>query len=187
MFSEQSKKYLLAIARQTITDFFTTGKKLSIPESKIEDNMLREKAATFVTLTINGQLRGCIGSIIAKKRLYEDVINNALMAGFGDPRFSPLKEEELSKTKIEISILSKPISYNYNSVDDLREKILPNKHGVIIQKDFAQATFLPQVWKDLPTVEEFMSALCQKAGLDIEEWKNPESEIFYYTVENFSE
>ena len=187
MLSDKSKKYLLAIARQTLTDYFKTGKKLTVTEKNIINNELKLKAAAFVTLTKNGQLRGCVGSLLAKKKLYEDVINNALLAGFGDSRFAPLKEDELKDVKIEISILSKPEPYIYDSLDDLKTKIIPLKHGVIIQKDYFQATFLPQVWEDLPVLEDFMQALCQKAGLEKNIWETGGAEIFYYTVESFEE
>ncbi len=187
MISDKSKKFLLAIARQTLIDYFKNGKKLKLDEQKLPMKELTQKAATFVTLTKNDELRGCVGSLIPKKKMYEDVINNTLLAGFGDPRFNPLGQEELINTKIEISILSKPELYNYSTLEELKKMIIPREHGVIVQREFSQATFLPQVWDDIPIIEDFMQALCKKAGLDQDEWKNPETEIFYYSVEKFEE
>jgi AmmeMemoRadiSam system protein A len=118
--------------------------------------------------------------------LYEDIINNTLLAGFGDARFVPLKEAEIVDIKIEISILSEPQVYDC-SKEELLKNIKANVHGIIVQQGFNQATYLPQVWQDLPEKELFLQSLCQKAGLEKNSWKNENTELFYYTVEKFSE
>ena len=187
MITKESKKYLLSLARQTLVDYFSVGQKIKIDNSKLSDKLLSKQAATFVTLLKQGDLRGCVGSLIAKKMMYEDVINNTLLAGFGDPRFEPLKEKEIKDVVIEISVLSEHKPYIYDNTDELLDKIKSGKHGVIVQKDFAQATFLPQVWRDIPSKNDFMNALCRKAGLDEKAWHEPDIEIFYYEIENFSE
>lgn len=181
------QKYLLALARQTLVDYFKTGEKLKINDSDLPNKELAKKVATFVTLTEKGDLRGCIGNLLAKRKMYEDVINNALMAGFGDPRFMPLEESEIKDVKIEISVLSKANVYNHGSDEELLTSIEPKVHGLVLQQNFLQATFLPQVWEEIPDKVKFLEALSQKAGLSKDSWKNPDTEIFYYTVEKFSE
>jgi len=187
MLSEKSKKYLLAIARQTLVDYFNTGIKLTINEKDIIDKEMLKKAATFVTLHKHKNLRGCIGSIKARNKMYEDVINNALLAAFGDNRFEQLSSSELNEIKIEISVLSEPKPYLSKDYQELLDQIKVDEHGIIIQDGFNQATFLPQVWQDLPDKKEFLSALCQKAGLEKNSWREENTELFYYTVEKFSE
>ena len=184
--SSKQKNYLLSLARQTITDYFDKSKKTLVNPKEI-DKELTKPAATFVTLTKSGELRGCVGNLVAKKPLYQDVINNALMSAFFDNRFPQLKERELKDIKIEISILSRPIPYKHENTVSLLEQVKPKKHGVIIQNGFNQATYLPQVWDDLSDKVEFLESLCIKAGLPKEAWKEESTEIFYYMVEHFSE
>ena len=180
------KTYLLNLARQTIEDYFNKHQKPEIDVKKI-DPILAKPAATFVTLTKNGELRGCIGSLIARKPLFQNIIDNSLLAAFADNRFPQVEESELDTIKIEISVLLESKPYQYHNADILLKVIQPNKHGIIIQNGFNQATFLPQVWGDLPDKTQFLEALCQKANLDKNAWRDPSSEIFFYTVENFSE
>lgn len=184
--SSKQKIYLLSLARKTILDYFDKAKKTQVDPKEIDKKLIKP-AATFITLTKSGELRGCIGNLIAKKPLYQDIIDNALLAAFADNRFPQLKENELKNIKIEISILSAPVSYKYDDIDSLLKQIKPKKHGVIIQNGFNQATYLPQVWDDLPNKTEFLESLCIKAGLPKEAWKEKSTEIFFYTVENFSE
>ena len=156
-------------------------KKIKVNESKISV-ALKQKRGTFVTLTINGKLRSCIGRTIPVQELYKDVIENALAAAFSDPRFSPLKKEEFAKIKIEISVLGKCQKLKYKSLFQLIDNLEKNKPGVILKKGSNQATFLPQVWEELPSGEQFLSQLCLKAGLQVDEWtRNPELET--YSVE----
>ncbi len=126
---------------------------------------LAQQRATFVTLTINGRLRGCIGSILPRRALIDDVIENARAAAFKDPRFPPLSPEEFPRIAIEISLLTLPQPLPYEDVADLRHKIRPGVDGVIIRFDGRQATFLPSVWEQLPDFDRFFEHLCLKAGL----------------------
>ncbi|MDD5051147.1 MAG: AmmeMemoRadiSam system protein A [Sulfuricurvum sp.] len=147
---------------------------------------LQENKATFVTLTINGHLRGCIGSIIAHQSFIDDLISNAQSAAFHDPRFPPLCEEELASIKIEVSILTHPKSVIYDNRDDLSQLIRPKIDGIIIRLGNRQATFLPQVWEELSDFDLFFSNLGQKAGIGT----NPllyHPEIYTYQVEKFKE
>lgn len=184
--SNEQKIYLLNLARQTIADYFNKGEKTALDPQEIVEE-LSKPAATFVTLTIDGDLRGCVGNLIAKKPLYQDIINNSLLAAFGDNRFPQLTQKELEIIKVEISILSEPTPYKFDSPDSLLEQIMPKKHGLIIQNSYDQATYLPQVWDDLPDKIDFLESLCQKAGLPKESWKDESTKIFYYTVGHFSE
>lgn len=136
---------------------------------------------------MNNQLKGCIGNILPKYPLYREIINNSLSAAFADPRFPNLEKDQLSDTKIEISVLSKPKKIIFDSIEDLLEKIKPFEHGVILQSSFHQATFLPQVWEDLPDKKDFLTNLALKAGLSANDWCNPKVEYFYYIITHFSE
>lgn len=142
--------------------------------------------ATFVTLTKHGNLRGCIGSIIAHRPLIEDLISNAQSAAFRDPRFPPLSPEELHEIDIEVSLLTPPRLVEYSDIEDLQKKIRPYIDGVILRLGEHQATFLPQVWDELDEFEEFFVHLGLKAGIG----SNPLSfhpEIYIYQVEKFEE
>ncbi len=127
--------------------------------------VFEESGACFVTLTIAGQLRGCIGSVIAHRPLIMDLIKNAHSAAFADPRFKPLTSEELYEIDIEVSLLSSPEKMQFKTEDELMEQIVPRRDGIIIRDGNYQAVFLPCVWEQLPDKTEFMQALKQKAGL----------------------
>lgn len=184
--TKKEKEFLLDLSRKTLEEYFVAGKKMEIDEEKVPKN-LREKRATFVTLTKNRELRGCIGNILPKFPLCRDIINNTLSAAFADSRFPQLTYKELAEIKIEISILTLPKRILYDDVEDLLEKIKPKEYGLILQSGFSQATFLPDVWKDLVKKEEFLANLSLKAGLSPDAWKNPNTEFFYYKTESFEE
>lgn len=126
---------------------------------------LDEPAATFVTLTFHGQLRGCIGTLEAHRSLYDDVTQNARAAAFGDPRFTPLAADELPAVGIEVSVLTVPQPLQFTSETDALRRLRPGVDGVIFQYGGRSATFLPQVWEQLPEPHEFMAHLKRKAGL----------------------
>ena len=184
--TEIEKRFLLKLSRDTLEEYFVAGKKLEIDEKKVPKN-LREKRATFVTLFKNGELRGCVGQILPKLPLHKDVMNNTLSAAFSDTRFPQVKYDELKDLKIEISILTVPKRIIYDDASDLLKKIKPGEYGIILQSGFFQATFLPDVWKELPKKEDFLTNLSLKAGLAPDAWKNPETEFFYYRTESFEE
>lgn len=179
------RNILLKIARAAIESPLS-GKDQSevLPEDL--PPTLKKRGASFVTLTINGNLRGCIGNLTAVQPLYQDVAENAVSAAFNDPRFPPLSKEELSQITIEISVLSQPVSFHYGATAELVSYLQKNKPGLILQKGFHQATFLPQVWEDLPAPADFLAHLCLKAGLTADEWQKGQLRVFTYTVENFS-
>ena len=145
---------------------------------------LLENGAAFVTINkrSNDQLRGCIGSLQAYRPLYKDIISNAQAAALHDPRFPPLTPEELNEIKIEVSILSEPKPLQYSDVEDLRNKIVPMKDGIVLRYNGYQATYLPQVWEQLPDFDAFFSSLCMKAGLPGDCLVNhPEIEVYHVT------
>jgi AmmeMemoRadiSam system protein A len=181
----KEKEYLLELARQTLEKFFE-GEKDLVPKDIPHDG-LKKKAGTFVTLTKDGNLRGCIGSIMPVDPIYSSVVKNSLSAAFMDSRFAPLAEDELNDIKIEISVLTVPKELKYDSPDDLLKKLRPGVDGVILDCGGAGSTFLPQVWKSLPEKEKFLSHLCIKAWLEPECWKNEKCKISVYQVEAFEE
>ncbi|MEA3553791.1 MAG: AmmeMemoRadiSam system protein A [Campylobacterota bacterium] len=179
-------KLLIDLARQTIH-----SKLYDLDELKDDfflENMpsFKDDSATFVTITIDGNLRGCIGSLIARRSLITDIKSNAYSAAFEDPRFPPLSKEEYKNIKIEISLLSEPSKLEYKDFKDLKTKLIPNKHGVILKLGFNQATFLPQVWEQLPEFETFMYHLYNKANLDINK-QTVLPEIYTYSVDKIEE
>lgn len=182
----QKQQLLLEISRKALEHIFKTGKEITIDESKISEE-LQEKGATFVTLTKKGNLRGCIGKLIPQKELYRDVIENTYAAAFRDYRFPQLKETELNEIKIEISVLGKPKKLEYKDFKELIKKLEKKRPGVIIEKGLHSATFLPQVWDEAKSPENFMSLLCQKAALEKNYWKNNSLEVYTYKVIKFSE
>jgi AmmeMemoRadiSam system protein A len=117
----------------------------------------------------------------------DGVKRNAVNAAFHDPRFSPLSKDDLDRTEIEISILSEPQPLAFRDGQDLIKKLRAHVDGVIIRKGQASATFLPQVWEQLPAAEEFLTHLCRKAGLPSDAWQNPELEVLTYQVQYFEE
>ncbi len=183
--NQDSKDYLLKIARDSIESVFG-HKELDfgeVPET------VKQPRGVFVTLTIDGELRGCIGNLEPQESIFEAVAQNARNAAFHDPRFMPLTKEEFDSIKIEISVLSESKMLPYLSAGDLCNKLSTNKPGVIIQAGLNKATFLPQVWEDLPDPAQFLSQLCLKAGLLSEYWRGRDSDLIVrtYEVDNFSE
>lgn len=157
---------ILDIAKNAIQDGFSHTPTLDQQALLELYPEFAKPKATFVTLTLDRQLRGCIGSLIAHRSLLDDLIHNAQAAAFDDPRFYPLSPEEFSRIHIEVSLLSEPELIVYETRDDLKSKVIIGEDGIILQKGSRKATFLPQVWEQLPTFELFFSHLCQKAGLE---------------------
>lgn len=186
MYSAPQKKEMLALARTAITTFLETSKAPKIGVKEVAP-YLKKPTGVFVTITIDGQLKGCIGHLTAIMPLYKDIIENAISAAFKDPRFMPLQKNELEKIRIEISILGKPEKMTYTDANDLLSKLTPLRDGVTISKGFYKATYLPQVWEELSDKESFMCSLCMKAGLDPYTWKTEKIDVETYQVEKFEE
>lgn len=179
---------LLKLARESICQ--TLEPKASGFDSLFQDleNIpeFKEERATFVTLTINGALRGCIGMLEACRPLIEDVAENAKSAAFHDPRFPPLSRKEFEKIDIHISVLSPPEEITFSSEADLLECMRPGIDGLILQEGGRRGTFLPCVWEELPGKEEFLMHLKMKAGLPAGYWSDS-LRVFRYTAEYFPE
>ena len=174
---------LPAIARAVITK--QLGITATIPQTA-DHPWLNNPAATFVTLKLDGELRGCIGSLKARFSLMDDLQGNAIAAAFQDPRFSPLTKDELDRIQIEVSILSDPEKIEFVSETDLLTQLHPHIDGLIFNYGNYRSTFLPQVWDQLPSPEQFLSHLKKKAGLASNFWSE-EVLIYRYSVEKFSE
>ncbi len=189
-FSEAQGQVLVKLARKTIMDKLGGG--ASEPASKallpaLRDDRFKLHCGTFVTLKIEGQLRGCIGNLTSTETVLDGVKCNAVNAAFHDPRFAPLSKDELDRTEIEVSILTEPQPLAFSDGQDLIKKLRAHVDGVIIRKGHASATFLPQVWEQLPGPEDFLTHLCLKAGLPSDAWKNSELEVLTYQVQYFEE
>ena len=154
-------RILLALARNSIEAALGMAAPKPLPDA----SWLRTARASFVTLTQNGGLRGCIGSLEAERPLGEDVSHNARAAALSDPRFAPLAPEELAGTRIEVSLLSTPKLLAFADHADLIAQLKPGEDGLILESGAARATFLPQVWENLPDPEQFVAELKRKAGL----------------------
>lgn len=148
---------------------------------------LKAPRGCFVTLTIRGRLRGCIGTIEPIMPLIEAIRHNARNAAFNDPRFAPLTEDEFKKVVIEVSVLTSPRRLDFSDARELKQKLVPEKHGVIIHREGRSAVFLPQVWKQLPKKEQFLENLCLKCGLPASAWKEPGTEVSVFEAECFIE
>ena len=184
--SEDEGKHLLGVARETIKNRLGNIEEPQINWKEIPKKF-QERLGTFVTVTIEDNLRGCIGHIIPREALIEGIKENAINAAFKDPRFHPLTKEEFGRIEIEISILTSPEELFYTDAEDLLKKLRTGIDGVIIKKGFYEATFLPQVWEQLPEKEEFLSHLCLKAGLSPDSWKKEKLHISTYQVQAFEE
>ena len=172
---------LLPIARESISS--ALGKTHAVDERA---GWLQSEGACFVTLTQNGELRGCIGTLEAHRPLLQDVKANAFAAAFRDPRFAPLTVSELEYTEIEISLLSAMLPLQFSDERDALAQLKPYQHGVVFEYGRYRSTFLPQVWEQLTDAIDFIEHLKRKAGLPSGFWA-PEVKLTTYTVSKWKE
>jgi uncharacterized protein len=184
--THEEQEILLRLAREAM-ECSVKGKVLPPLEQTSLTPRLREQGASFVTLTVRGQLRGCIGALEAYQPLAEDVREHAVAAALNDPRFPPVREDELNRVNIEVSRLTRPVPLEYRDADDLLSKLRPHVDGVILRDGYHQTTFLPQVWEKVPDRAEFMNQLCYKMGVGEDLWRRGHLEVFTYQVEEFHE
>ena len=184
--TDQERIYLLQLARQTIGNALRGPQPPSIVLADLTP-ALRGFGASFVTLTLHGHLRGCIGTLTAYQPLAQDVRQRAYQAAFEDYRFPSMTDAEFQQIAIEISRLTAPLDLVYDSPDGLLTTLTPGVDGVVLRDGLRSATFLPQVWEELPWPQDFLSQLCLKAGLPPEAWQNLDLELFEYQVESFQE
>lgn len=187
--TEEQGQALLWLARETIGR--QLGMEAHAPEAgiaaRLQDRALQDKRGTFVTLTEHGELRGCIGSLAAMESIVEGVRRNALHAAFDDSRFRPVEKNELAVIEVEISILTEPKPLAYAKAEELLSILQVGRDGVILRKGGRGATFLPQVWEQLPDPEDFLRHLCSKAGLPSDAWRSGDLEVSTYRVQYFAE
>jgi len=162
---------MLQVAAQSIDHGLEHGCALPVDPSDFP-TALRETRATFVTLTIGGQLRGCIGMLDAHYPLIGDIAKNAYSAAFSDPRFPGLSRLERGRIDIKLSILTPPEPLEVVSEQDLIDRIRPQRDGLILEEGVKRGTFLPSVWESLPNRQEFIRHLKQKAGLSPDYWSD---------------
>jgi AmmeMemoRadiSam system protein B/AmmeMemoRadiSam system protein A len=172
---------LLAHARHAIESLFRAP-GAALPDAPFLD----EPGATFVTLRIDGELRGCIGTLEAEQPLRHDVARNARNAALRDPRFEPLSERELAGLSLEVSLLSPPEPLSFTDEEDLVRKVAARRHGLLLEYGRHRSTFLPQVWEQLPDAREFLRHLKAKAGLPPDFWSEG-IRVSSYAVEKWSE
>lgn len=172
---------LTALARSAI------GRRFGIAAPALpHPAWLDHPGAVFVTLSQHGRLRGCIGSLEAHRPLGEDLEANAQAAAFRDPRFPPLEDVELAYTRVEVSVLSAPEPLAFRDEADALARLRPGVDGIILEWNWHRATFLPQVWEQLPDPGEFMAHLKRKAGLAADFWAT-DLRLYRYTVEKYQE
>jgi AmmeMemoRadiSam system protein A len=182
----EEQKMLLRTARQAMECGVRREKLPPVDETSLPSH-LRENGASFVTLTIHGELRGCIGALEPRQPLVQDVREHAIAAALDDPRFPPVSEDELDRIQIEVSRLTPPVPLEYQDADDLLAKLRPHVDGVILRDGFRRATFLPQVWEKIPDCTQFLNYLCYKMGANENTWRARHLEVFTYQVEEFRE
>lgn len=181
---------LVRLARLTLETQLGTVQNRQESETlavALKNSCFQENRGTFVCLKIEEQLRGCIGSLVGDGPIAEGVKRNAMNAAFQDPRFVPLSAQELDRTRIEVSVLTAPRPLEFLDGADLMAKLRPHVDGVILRRGLANATFLPQVWEQLPQPQVFLAHLCRKAGLPADAWRDPSIEVLTYQVQAFSE
>src|SRR5512147_2829516 len=184
--TNMEKQILLRMAREAM-EHGVRGEKLAPLDKTSFSPRLLEQGASFVTLTVRGQLRGCIGALEAYQPLAQDVREHAVAAALEDPRFPPVSERELNGIEIEVSRLTRPVPLEYRDASDLLSKLRPHVDGVILRDAFRRATFLPQVWEKIPDPAEFLDNLCYKMGANPDLWRKKHLEVLIYHVEEFHE
>lgn len=184
--SDEDRHLLLSLARQSIELAVNHLEPLRL-DLKSYSPALQEPGASFVTLTENQELRGCIGALEAYQPLVQDVCEHAAAAALEDYRFPPVEPWELSGLEIEISRLTSPRLLVYEEPLELLTKLRPNIDGVILRDGLRRATFLPQVWEKVPEPVDFLAHLCLKMGAPSNLWMRKHLEVLTYQVEEFHE
>jgi AmmeMemoRadiSam system protein A len=157
------------------------------PEVNVTSEVLTASRACFVTLTRNGELRGCVGQLISQLPLFQAVMENVRRAASRDPRFPALQPEELGTIKIEITVVTEPRALSFATPDELLGLLHPHEDGVLLGLGPAIATFLPQVWEQIPDKIQFLERLSQKLGGSTSAWRSKEASVSVYQAEWFEE
>lgn len=185
-FTAADRRYLLDLARKTVREAAATGQVPEVSADGLAPKFTAAKGC-FVTLTKRGELRGCIGYILPQGPLYRAVVENARNAAIRDPRFPAVRPGEVDQLEIEISVLTEPLPLFFSSPEDLLPKLQPGVDGVVLQIGSREATYLPQVWEQIPGKVDFLNNLAEKAGCEPSAWRQPGTSVFIYHVESFKE
>lgn len=184
-YSAADRRTLLEMARWSIRTGLESGASI-VPDESPYPSLLRESRASFVTLRIDGALRGCMGTLEAVRPLVEDVAHNAYTAAFRDPRFQPLTRGEYDRLDVQISVLSPPVPFPVESEPDLLARVRPGVDGLILIEGNRRGTLLPSVWESLPEPAAFVGTLKRKAGLPEDYWSDT-LRLYRYTAESFGD
>ncbi len=182
--SEDDRLSLLSVAEDTIAYGLEAGRFKPVLKKDYQ-NSLGDRAASFVTIYLHGQLRGCIGNLQPTRALIEDVAHNAYAAAFRDPRFEPVSWNEFLKLQIEISVLSPLQTIKSESEESLVNQLRPGVDGVVLEVGHYKATFLPKVWDHFQEKQDFLGELKTKAGLASDFWSDNVN-VHRYTTNTFS-
>lgn len=186
--SNEEKRGLLVLARAAVETWVRSQKLIDLPDDLVARfPHLNEQRACFVTLRVEGQLRGCIGSLEPRRSLIDDVRQNAVSAAVHDTRFRPVTEDELASLSYSISVLDLPRPLEGVPARELPAYMEKHRPGVIIEYRGRRSTFLPSVWEELDDPIDFLSRLCVKQGSSADCWKSPEVRISTYGSVYFSE
>lgn len=183
MLNEAERVALHGVARASIRHGLAHHRALAVIAAEFPD-ALQQHAASFVTLEINGELRGCIGTLEAYRPLVADVAANAFSAAFRDSRFPPLTPHEESRLDIHISVLSTPEPVHVRNEAELIGLLRPDIDGLVLSEGARRGTFLPSVWEQLPEARDFLAHLKRKAGLPANYWSST-LRVERYTCEEF--
>ena len=180
------KAQIIKIARDALQ---SAAERRDLPPLDVSNlpACLRQPGASFVTLSKNKTLRGCIGALEARIPLAEDIRQHAVAAAIHDYRFPSIQAEEVNDIQIEVSILTEPTQLEYNDAEELLEVLRPQVDGVIITDGTKRATFLPHVWERITSPSLFLSMLCEKANLPSDAWRKGDLQVFIYQVETIHE
>ncbi len=164
-----SQSLLLQIARESITEVFEAQTTIKKEELYRQYPVLKQHIASFITIYLDDELRGSMGSVIPTRPLLDDIIHNAKSAAFEDSRFTPLKTSEYLRSSLELSLLTEPKELVYDTIADIKDQVRYAEDGLIISLGERQAAFLPQIWSQLNDFDAFFSHLLREAGLTLEQ------------------
>ncbi|MCU0788120.1 MAG: AmmeMemoRadiSam system protein A [Verrucomicrobia bacterium] len=184
--SVAEQQLLIGLAHEAIHNAIHGRKAPEVPPESLTPT-LRQHAASFVTLTLIGKLRGCVGNLTAQEPAYLSVMHNAVGAALRDRRFDPVNVEEATRVSVHISLLSALGALRFNSTEELLDQLTPGRDGVVLRRSGRTATYLPQVWESLPEKHDFLNSLSRKAGLEAEAWRDPEAELLVYRAASFGD
>ncbi|MBT3280361.1 MAG: AmmeMemoRadiSam system protein A [Campylobacteraceae bacterium] len=165
MSANECNKIILDLVKAVILDKLNNTLTVNKEQLLKDYPLLDENKATFINLFVDGKFRGSQGTLVAHLKLFDDICINTVKVAFNDPYFPPITKEEIDKLQIEVSILSPQLEIKYASIKDMKSKIDIGNDGVFIRQGDKKATFLPQVWNDLPDFNDFLAHLFQQAGI----------------------